>query len=184
MARSQIKINLPGLLRMLGENIYAEPDVAVREMIQNAHDTSIIRSTRDKSLANPTIEVAFDRQGRTLTFSDHDAGMTEDELHKNLSTVGESFTRIQRDELRGANAREAALLVGQFGIGLLSAFSISKRVEVFTRSYQDGQTGLRWSCDGDIHYETEPCDKPEIGTRVVLHLLDSKLELLDERRLR
>ena len=184
MARREIKINLPGLLRMLGENIYAEPDVAVREMIQNAHDTSIIRSTRDESCINPAIEVTFDRQARTLTFTDHGAGMTEDELHTNLSTVGESFTRIQRDELRGANAREAALLIGQFGIGLLSAFSISGRVEVYTRSYQDGQTGFRWSCDGDIHYDTEPYDKPDVGTRVVLHLLDSKLELLDEGRLR
>jgi len=138
MVRRKIKINLPGLLRMLGENIYAEPDVAVREMIQNAHDTSIIRTTRDESFTHPTIEVTFDRQQRTLTFTDHGAGMTEEELHTNLSTVGESFTRIQRDELRGTNAQEAALLIGQFGIGLLSAFSISQRVEVYTRSYQEG----------------------------------------------
>ena len=44
--------------------------------------------------------------------------------------------------------------------------------------------GFRWSCDDDIHYDTEPYDKADVGTRVVLHLLDSKLELLDERRLR
>ena len=149
---------------MLGENIYAEPDVAVREMIQNAHDTSIIRTTVDKSFKNPSIEVTFDREKRTLTFADNGAGMTEDELHENLSTVGESFTRIQRDKLRGANAQEAALLIGQFGIGLLSAFSISKRVEVFTRSYKDGQTGFHWSCEGDINYTTEAYDKPDVGT--------------------
>lgn len=184
MAKRKIKINLPGLLRMLGENIYAEPDVAVREMIQNAHDTSIIRTTLDDSFKNPTIEVTFDRHARTLTFADNGAGMTEDELHKNLSTIGESFTRIQKDELRGANAQEAALLIGQFGIGLLSAFSISERVEVYTRSYQDGQTGCSWSCEGDIHYTAEAYDKPEVGTRVVLHLLDSKLELLAQKRLR
>lgn len=184
MAKRKIKINLPGLLRMLGENIYAEPDVAVREMIQNAHDTSIIRTTVDKSFTSPLIEITFNREQRTLTFTDNGAGMTEDELNKNLSTVGESFTRIQKDELRGAHAQQAALLIGQFGIGLLSAFSISQRVEVYTRSYQDGQTGYSWSCEGDIHYTTEAYDKPEVGTRVVLHLLDSKLELLDEQRLR
>ncbi len=94
MARHEIKINLPGLLRMLGENIYAEPDVAVREMIQNAHDTSIIRTTLDKSFSSPSIEVTFNRKERTLTFADNGAGMTEAELHKNLSTIGESFTRI------------------------------------------------------------------------------------------
>ena len=184
MAQHTIEINLPGLLRMLGENIYAEPDIAVREMIQNAHDTSIIRTTVDKSFKSPSIAVTFNREQRTLTFADNGAGMTEDELHKNLSTVGESFTRIQKDKLRGANAQESALLIGQFGIGLLSAFSISRRVDVYTRSYQDGQTGCSWSCEGDINYTTEAYDKPEVGTRVVLHLLDSKLELLDEKRLR
>ncbi len=184
MARREIKINLPGLLRILGENIYAEPDVAVREMIQNAHDTSIIRTTLDRSFTRPSVEVTFRREERTLTFTDNGAGMTEDELHANLSTVGESFTRIQKDELRGADAQAAALLIGQFGIGLLSAFSIAERVEVYTRSCRPGQTGCSWSCEGDIHYTTEAYDKPEVGTRVVLHLLDSKLELLDEKRLR
>lgn len=167
-----------------GQENRRQPDVAVREMIQNAHDTSIIRTTVDKSFTSPSIRVTFDREKQTLTFADNGAGMAEDELHENLSTIGESFTRIQKDELRGANAQEAALLIGQFGIGLLSAFSISERVHVYTRSYQDGQTGRSWSCEGDINYTTEAYDKPEVGTRVVLHLLDSKLELLDEKRLR
>ncbi len=80
--------------------------------------------------------------------------------------------------------QEAALLIGQFGIGLLSAFSVSKRVEVYTRSYRRGAKGCKWACDGDIHYTVEPCDKPAPGTQVVLHLLESKLELLDEKYLR
>ncbi|MCP4696790.1 MAG: hypothetical protein GY862_08065 [Gammaproteobacteria bacterium] len=178
----EIQINLPGLLRMLGENIYAEADVAVREMIQNAHDTCIIRSTRDKSFKNSRIDITFERTQQILTIADNGAGMTAEELKKNLSTIGESFTRLQKEELRGKDAREA-LLIGQFGIGLLSAFSISGRVEVITRSYQ-GDSAFRWVCDGDIKYSVEPCDKTEPGTRVALHLLDSKLELRDETRLR
>lgn len=178
----EIKINLPGLLRMLGENIYAEPDVAVREMIQNAHDTCIIRGTKDASFACPRIDIAFDRSQQTITISDNGAGMTEDELHNNLATIGESFTRIQRTELRDKDAREAALLIGQFGIGLLSAFSISSRVEVTTRSFQN-DAACRWTCQGDIHYTVQACDKPDPGTQIVLHILDSKLELLDQKRL-
>lgn len=179
----QIQINLPGLLRMLGENIYAEPDVAIREMIQNAHDTCIIRGTQDDSFKNPQIYVTFDKAQQTITIADNGAGMSEVELHKNLATIGESFTRIQRDELRDKDAREAALLIGQFGIGLLSAFSISRRVEIVTRAWRD-DGGFRWVCEGDIHYTVEPCANPEAGTRVILHLLDSKLELLDGSRLR
>jgi len=179
----QIKINLPGLLRMLGENIYAEPDVAIREMIQNAHDTCIIRGTRDSNHPDSRIDLSFDRAAQTLTISDNGAGMTEEDLHHNLATIGESFTRIQKEQLRDQAASEAALLIGQFGIGLLSAFSISKRVEILTRSHHS-DTAFRWICDGDIHYTVATCAKPEAGTRVVLHLLDSKLELLDDTRLR
>jgi molecular chaperone HtpG len=181
--KHEIKINLPGLLRMLGENIYAEPDVAIREMIQNAHDTCIIRGTRDSGYKNPQIHLTFDRAAQTLTIADNGAGMVEKDLHNSLSTIGESFTRIQKDQLREKDARKAALLIGQFGIGLLSAFSISAEVEVITRSYQ-GTAAFRWRCKGDIHYEMELCEKADAGTRVVLHILDSKLELLDETRLR
>ena len=73
MAQHEIKINLPGLLKMLGSNIYAEPDVAVREMLQNAHDTCIIRKTKDNTFANPRIEVSYDKSQKTLTFSDNGA---------------------------------------------------------------------------------------------------------------
>jgi len=179
----QIQINLPGLLRMLGENIYAEADVAIREMIQNAHDTCIIRGTQDDSFQSPQIHISFDKARQTLSIADNGTGMTEADLHKNLATIGESFTRIQREQLRQQDAREAALLIGQFGIGLLSAFSISRQVEVFTRHWQDDQ-GFRWVCEGDIHYTIEPYNKTTNGTTVILRLLDSKLELLDESRLR
>ena len=179
----QIQINLPGLLRMLGENIYAEPDVAIREMIQNAHDSCIIRGTVDRSYRNPQIHVSFDKKAKTIVIADNGTGMTDVGLHQNLSTIGESFTRIKRDQLREKDAHEAALLIGQFGIGLLSAFSISRQVEIITRSSQ-GEGGFRWVCAGDIHYSVEANAKPEPGTRVILHLLDSKIALLDEERLR
>jgi len=104
MAKHEIQINLPGLLKMLGSNIYAEPDVAVREMIQNCHDTCIIRKTKDENFRDPRIDVSFDFAGKTLTFSDNGAGMTEEELHTYLSTIGEGFTKVQKDQLRGAGA--------------------------------------------------------------------------------
>jgi molecular chaperone HtpG len=169
---------------MLGENIYADPEVAVREMIQNAHDSSIIRMTKQDDFKHPEIRLAFDKAQGTLTISDSGTGMTEDDLHKNLATIGESFTRIQKEDLRGKQREEAALLIGQFGIGLLSAFAIARKVEFFTRSYQPGSHGLKWACEGDIHYTVETADKEDVGTRVILHILDSKLDLLDEKRLR
>jgi molecular chaperone HtpG len=179
----EIKINLPGLLKMLGSNIYAEPDVAVREMIQNAHDTCVIRTTEDPSLA-PRIDVSYDSAARTLTFADNGMGMTEPELHEYLSTIGQGFTKIRREALRGANAQEALSLIGQFGIGLLSAFSVSERVEVYTRTWRGSSPGLKWVCEGDIHYTIEPTEVEQPGTRVVLHVNASSLVLLNDVRLR
>jgi molecular chaperone HtpG len=105
-------------------------------------------------------------------------------LHKYLSTIGEGFTKVQKEQLRGSGAQEALLLIGQFGIGLLSAFSIAEQVEVFTRSYLPKSSGFKWVCEGDIHYTVDPIKKAETGTRVVLHVTDSNLVLLDEPRLR
>lgn len=180
MSQHEIKINLPGLLKMLGSNIYSEPDVAVREMIQNAHDTCIIRTTKDCNFTDAKIHIAFDKGQKTLTFNDNGTGMTEEELHKYLSIIGEGYTKLQREELRAAGAREAFLLIGQFGIGLLSAFSVADKVEVFTRSYQHNSSGFKWTCEGDIHYMVEPYAKEDIGTQIVLHLTDRSLVLLDD----
>ncbi|MGE0083002.1 MAG: ATP-binding protein [Desulfococcaceae bacterium] len=182
--KHEIKINLPGLLRMLGTNIYSEPDVAVREMIQNAHDTCIVRKTEDRGFVSPRIDISFDKNQKTLTFSDNGAGMTGEELHKYLSTIGEGFTKMQRENLRNLGSQEALLLIGQFGIGLLSAFSIAAGVEVFTKSFRPGSTGFRWYCEGDIHYTVQQAEKHEAGTRLVLHLTDANLLLLDDERLR
>ena len=160
MEQHEIKINLPGLLRMLGYNIYAEPEASVREMIQNAHDTCIIRKTKDKGFTDPRIHVSYDKLQKTLTFADNGAGMTEYELHEYLSTIGRGFTELQKKDLREAGAQEALLLIGQFGIGLLSAFSVAGKVEIFTRSYQPGSPGFKWTCQGDIHYTVEPAIVP------------------------
>jgi len=183
MLQHEIKINLPGLLRLLGSNIYAEPDVAVREMIQNAHDTCIIRGLENPN-PPPRIDISYDRNARTLTFADNGMGMTEEELHRYLATIGEGFTKVQKERLRGVGAQEARLLIGQFGIGMLSAFSVADCVEVYTRSYKPGSPSFRWICHGDIHYTVEPITVIEPGTRVVLHLTDSSLVLLEDARLR
>ena len=129
-------------------------------------------------------EISFDKQAQTLTFSDNGLGMTEHELHEYLSTIGQGFTKIQRERLREMEAQEALLLIGQFGIGLLSAFSVADTVEVYTRSTQPGAQGFKWVCQGDIDYTLEPAPDANPGTRMVLHLSDHSLVLLDEERLR
>nr|VFK24396.1 MAG: hypothetical protein BECKMB1821G_GA0114241_100834 [Candidatus Kentron sp. MB]VFK30662.1 MAG: hypothetical protein BECKMB1821I_GA0114274_101710 [Candidatus Kentron sp. MB]VFK75357.1 MAG: hypothetical protein BECKMB1821H_GA0114242_102032 [Candidatus Kentron sp. MB] len=75
--------------------------------------TSIIRRNQDPNFHAPRIDISFDRARHTITIADNGAGMTEQELHQNLATIGERFTHLQRQELRGKDAREAALLSSQ-----------------------------------------------------------------------
>lgn len=184
MAQYHIKINLPNLLKILGEQIYAEPEAAIREMIQNAHDTCILRKKNDRGFFDPRIHIIYDLTQRTLTFIDNGAGMTEEELHEHFSTIGQGVTKIEREQLEGEGAEEALLLIGQFGIGLLSAFSVAKNVNVFTRSYKAGASGFKWICQGNIDYSVEPAGVPDVGTKVILYLEDKSLILLDEKHLR
>lgn len=183
MAQYEIKINLPNLLKILSKELYTESDVAVRELIQNANDTCIIRQTKDRKYTHPRIDVSYNFARRMLTFTDNGAGMTETEIHDNLSTIGNSLTGQERERLREANREEARLLIGQFGIGLLSAYAVADKVEIVTKSYQPGSSGLQWTCKGDKYYSVDPINVSAIGTQVILYISDSKLELLDETRL-
>jgi len=180
----QIKIDLPGILKLLGAQIYAEPDVAVREMIQNAHDSCIRRKAKDSSYSMPTISVSFDSEKKTLLFEDNGIGMTEGELHDSLSTIGYSLTRLEGKKLKDEGIRKELLLIGQFGIGLLSAFAVAKQVEIFTKSSKPLTQGKRWNCDGSIDYSMETFQISDPGTKVILYLNEESLVLLDEKRLK
>lgn len=168
MAQYEIKINLPNLLKILSKELYTESDVAVRELIQNANDTCIIRQTKDRKYTHPRIDVSYNFARRMLTFTDNGAGMTETEIHDNLSTIGNSLTGQERERLREANREEARLLIGQFGIGLLSAYAVADKVEIVTKSYQPGSSGLQWTCKGDKYYSVDPINVSAIGTQVIL----------------
>ncbi len=178
-----IKVNLPGLLKLLGGNIYTEPGAAIREMIQNAHDTCILRMSKDEGFINPQIHVTHDKYKKLLMVSDNGSGMTERELHDYLSTIGKSYTKLQEENLRGHGAQEALLLIGQFGVGILSAFSVAEKVVIFTQSYKSLSSGFKWTCTGDTHYFVEQAGVLQTGTKVIMHLTDKNLILLDNNLL-
>ncbi|MGH7597699.1 MAG: ATP-binding protein [bacterium] len=78
----------------------------MREMIQNAHDTCIVRKTIDKDYTNPSIHISYDKTQKTLTFTDNGTGMTEEELISYLSTIGAGYTKVHREELREKKPRK------------------------------------------------------------------------------
>ena len=171
----QADVDLGGLLAVLADNLYSTPVVALRELVQNAHDSCTRRQLED-TLERPRIVVEADRDARTLTITDNGAGLTRDEVQQYLATLGAGYTRLLREEHGSED------LIGAFGLGFLSAYVIAERVVVTTTSYQAPEDGWRFVSRDGQRYSLEPCAARPIGTEVTLHLRKSYAELSQPAR--
>jgi molecular chaperone HtpG len=176
------RVDLAGLMKVLGEHLYSTPTVALRELVQNAHDSCERRRLEDRvdaSVGSRVVVVADPRE-RTLMIEDTGAGLTADEVGRYLATVGAGYTRTLRDREPDA----AKGLIGYFGLGFLSAFVVADRVEVWTCSYQNPDQAWRFvSRDGQT-YTLEPAPERPIGTRVTLTLGERFTELANPLAIR
>jgi molecular chaperone HtpG len=186
LQQSEFQIDLQGLIKLLAKNLYAEADVFVREMLQNAHDSVKRRREWQGDGAPPCeVRVKVDRTAGTITFSDNGAGMTEQEVREYLSTIGRSGTDAFRQELirQGRNATDVTV-IGQFGIGLLSAFIVADRVVVETRSWEKEQPAWLWESNGEKTYSLNDGDRQEPGSAVTLYVNDKYRDMLNLEDLR
>jgi molecular chaperone HtpG len=177
-----VEIHLPGLLKLLGEHLYSNPQVAVREMVQNAHDSCVRRREEDKSVADayqPSIAIFVDAGERQLVIEDNGSGLTREEIATFLATVGRGYTGQLRAELESAGRAEALDLIGMFGLGLLSAFMVALRIEITTASYQTPETAWRWISEGGQSYALRRATRESVGTTVRLDLRDDAKFLLE-----
>lgn len=182
--KRQFQIFLPGLLKVLAESLYSTNQVAVRELIQNAHDSCIRRQMeRHESDYYPRIHVTSIPDRGVLVVEDNGSGLTSDEINDYLSTIGRSYTREFGEKLSILSPDDSARLVGQFGLGFLSAFLIASEVILTTKSVREESTTLRWRSAGDIHYELTPAPDIPVGTRVELVIKPTASFLLHENQL-
>jgi molecular chaperone HtpG len=179
--KQQFQIYLPGLLKVLAESLYSTKKVAIRELIQNAHDGSVRRTVEQKeAFYQPRIHLRVDPLERTLTIQDNGSGLAPDEVTDYLSTIGRSYTRQLGEDLSVLSPDEASRLIGQFGLGFLSSFLIASEVVLLTRSIKEGSPALRWSSTGDIHYDVTTVPEGEIGTTVELKIKPGTSFILNE----
>ncbi|MEM9490584.1 MAG: ATP-binding protein, partial [Myxococcota bacterium] len=172
------KVDLSGLMAVLGEHLYSTPTVALRELVQNAHDSCHRRLLESAVSFEPHIEVRGDSTRRTLSIEDNGAGLTREEIEKYLATVGSGYTRTLRDSGNGED------LIGYFGLGFLSAFIVAERTEVHTCSYQSPGQAWMFSSRSGQSYTIGPAESRPVGTRVTLYLSDKFATLADVETLR
>ncbi len=167
------RVDLSGLMTVLGEHLYSTPIVAIRELVQNAHDSCVRRRIEEGPDFVAKIVVRSDPRAGTLTVEDTGAGLTHDEIVDFLATVGAGYTRKLRESTRSED------LIGLFGLGFLSAFVVSDRISVLTTSYQEPHRGWHYQSKNGERYTLEAAPKRPVGTEVVLHLKEKFHALAD-----
>jgi molecular chaperone HtpG len=178
----KMRASFQGLVRVLAKSLYPEPDVFVRELLQNAHDSIQFRRLDEPELPGE-IRIDVDESAHTLSFSDNGAGMDQPEIENFLSVIGNTGTGSRAQELA---ARDVAVAtIGQFGIGLLSAFVVAERIDVYTRKPGAART-WHWTNYGGEDYELValPADAQPSGTRAAVTLAPNQTAFLDGRRIR
>lgn len=170
---SRTKVDLSGLMKVLGEHLYSTPMVALRELVQNAHDSCHRRRLESGEPFEPCIVVRANPARKTLSIEDNGAGLTSDEIERYLATVGAGYTRTLRDS--GVEAE----LIGYFGLGFLSAFVVAERVDVHTCSYAEPDRAWLFSSRAGQTYVIREAAARPVGTEVTLHLSDRFSELTD-----
>lgn len=155
----EMTFDFEGLIRMIANNLYSEKKVFIRELIQNAHD-GIRRRAAEHGVVG-RIDVETRPQDLEITVRDNGMGMDHDDLVHYLSNIGRSLTR--------EGTEEDETLIGQFGIGFLSAFVVASRVRVMTRKVGDS-AGWLWENEGNKEYTLQECEVPAAGTTVTVSL--------------
>ena len=159
------QVHLDGLFDVLAKHLYSTPVVAIRELIQNAHDSISRRRIEDPSFTEPgRIDVLADAAQQTVIVRDNGSGLTEDELHRFLATLGNGYTR----QLRGSEKDGTDELIGLFGLGFLSAFVVAEQVLVNTTSYQTPAEGWRYLSSDGRRYAVQSIAARPVGTEIHL----------------
>lgn len=176
MQTKEFKAESKRLLDMMINSIYTHKEIFLREIISNASDAIdklYFKSLTDTSVgmkkSDFAINIAIDKENRTLTVSDNGIGMTEEDLENNLGTIANSGSfAFKKDNDLGDDVD----IIGQFGVGFYSTFMVAKEVTVVTKAFGSEQA-YKWTSDGVEGYTIEECDKPDgVGTTITLKLKD------------
>ena len=175
METKQFKAESKRLLDMMINSIYTNKEIFLREIISNASDAIdklYFKSLTDTSIGlnkdDFAINIAADKEKKTLTVSDNGIGMTEDELENNLGTIAQSGSlAFKNDNELGDDVD----IIGQFGVGFYSTFMVAKEVQVLTKAYGSDKAYL-WKSNGVDGYTIEPAEKDTVGTTITMILKD------------
>ena len=166
-----VDVDLTSLVEILGDHLYSSPTVALREIIQNAHDAITRRQIETGGDFMPRIHLRVKASKGEIAIEDNGAGLTQEEIVQYVATIGNGYTR----KLRGASGDDD--LIGFFGLGFLTAHVISKRLILQTTSYQSPSQGWRFTGQGPAHFGLSDAPPRPVGTLLTLVLTEEFQDL-------
>lgn len=183
MQKGQIRVQTENIFPIIKKFLYSEHEIFLRELVSNAVDATQKLKTLSSigeakgDLGELRIDIAIDEKEKTLTITDRGIGMTSEEVDKYINQVAFSGAEEFLDKYKDAN------IIGHFGLGFYSAFMVSDKVELYTKSFKDA-SGVYWSCDGSPEFELYDVDYDQRGTKIVLHINEESKEFLETERIR
>ena len=184
--KGALSVDTEHLFPIIKKWLYSEKDIFIREVASNACD-AITKHKRLISLGEANDDISkyritfkIDKDERTITVCDNGIGMNNDEVERYINNIALSGAVEFISKYEGDNSSG---IIGHFGLGFYSMFIVAEKVEMFTKSYKGGD-GVHWICDSDGSFESEPCEKDNHGTEIIMHVAEDELEYLDNVKLK
>ena len=184
METGKIGVTTENIFPIIKKFLYSDHEIFLRELISNAVDaTQKLRTMAavgdyKGEIGDTTIRVSVDKKKKTIKVSDSGIGMTREEVDKYLNQIAFSSANDFLDKYKD----QSSAIIGHFGMGFYSSFMVSDKVEVITKSYQDGAKAVKWSCDGSPEFSIEDIEKETIGTDVILYIDKESKDFLEEKK--
>jgi molecular chaperone HtpG len=185
MQTGKIGVTTENIFPIIKKFLYSDHEIFLRELISNAVDATqklrTMASVGDykETLGEMTIQVSVDKKKKTITVSDNGIGMTKEEVDKYLNQIAFSSANDFLDKYKD----QTNAIIGHFGLGFYSSFMVSDKVEVISKSYQEGAQAVKWICDGSPEFSIEDVEKESRGTDVILHIDKDSKDFLEESRI-
>ena len=185
MQKGKIGVTTENIFPVIKKFLYSDHEIFLREMVSNAVDAAqklrtLATTGEFKGETNDLkVSISLDEKAGTLTISDNGIGMTAEEIEKYINQIAFSGVTDFLDKYKD----KAEAIIGHFGLGFYSAFMVSKKVEIITKSYRDDAQAVKWSCDGSPEFSLEDAEKAGRGTDIVLYIDDDCKEFLEKQKI-
>jgi molecular chaperone HtpG len=185
MQTGKIGVTTENIFPIIKKFLYSDHEIFLRELISNAVDATqklkTITSAGDfkGDLGDLTIRVSVDKKKKTIKVTDSGVGMTSEEIDKYLNQIAFSsandFLEKYKDQVNS--------MIGHFGLGFYSSFMVSDKVEVISKSWDETEPAVKWTCDGSPEYQIEETTREKRGTDVILYIDKESKDFLEENKI-